>query len=118
MIGGQAGAAPRDAHPAALAAGYLAGMTEILRRPAICRGHTNALHHAAGYVSDGLGRGERAELAGAIERYRLGEVPRSVPLALLRCHVRRQEVAYLADQVYLDLHPAERMLHQMPGDEP
>ncbi len=118
MIGGQAGAAPRDAHPAALAAGYLAGMTEVLRRPATRRGHTNALHHAAGYVSDGLDRGERAELAGAIERYRLGEVPRSVPLALLRRHVRRQEVAYLAGQVYLDPHPAEQLLHQMPGDEP
>jgi len=64
----------------------------------------------AGYVSDGLDRADRAELAETIGRYRLGLVPLIVPLTLLRHHVRRQEVAYLAGQVYLDPHPCELML--------
>jgi uncharacterized protein YbgA (DUF1722 family) len=33
-----------------------------------------------------------------------------VPLALLRHHVRRLDVAYLRDQLYLDPHPKELML--------
>lgn len=45
-----------------------------------------------------------------IERYQLGWVPLVVPVALLRHHVRREAIEYLADQVYLEPHPAELML--------
>ena len=64
-----------------LAAAYRAGLTEILRRPATRRGHTNVLHHLAGFVSDALDGEDRAELAEMIERYRLGLVPLIVPKA-------------------------------------
>jgi len=97
--------------PAAdLAAAYRQGLTEALSRPATRRGHTNVLHHLAGYVSDALDREDRAELAETIERYRLGLVPLVVPLTLIRHHVRRQGVEYLRDQVYLEPHPHELML--------
>ena len=39
-----------------------------------------------------------------------GWCPLIVPLTLLRHHVRRQEIAYLQDQVYLEPHPHELML--------
>jgi uncharacterized protein YbgA (DUF1722 family)/uncharacterized protein YbbK (DUF523 family) len=94
----------------ALAAAYRQGLTEILRRPATRRGHTNVLHHLAGYVSDGLDAAGRAEQTETIERYRLGLVPLIVPLTLIRHHVRRQEIGYLQDQVYLEPHPHELML--------
>ena len=93
-----------------LAAAYRQGLTEILRRPATRRGHTNVLHHLAGYVSGALDRDDRAELAETVERYRLGLVPLIVPLTLIRHHVRRQGVGYLQDQAYLDPHPHELML--------
>jgi uncharacterized protein YbgA (DUF1722 family)/uncharacterized protein YbbK (DUF523 family) len=93
-----------------LAAVYRQGLTGILGRPATRRGHTNVLHHLAGFVSDPLDGEDRAELAEAIERYRLGLVPLIVPLTLIRHHVRRQGVAYLQDQVYLEPHPHELML--------
>lgn len=93
-----------------LAAAYRQGLTEVLRRPATRRGHTNVLQHLAGYVSDTLDRDDRAELAETIERYRLGLVPLIVPLTLIRHHVRRQQVGYLQDQAYLDPHPHELML--------
>jgi uncharacterized protein YbgA (DUF1722 family) len=93
-----------------LATAYRQGLTAILSRPATRRGHTNVLHHLAGYVSDALDREDRAELAETIERYRLGLVPLVVPLTLIRHHVRRQGVEYLRDQVYLEPHPHELML--------
>jgi uncharacterized protein YbgA (DUF1722 family)/uncharacterized protein YbbK (DUF523 family) len=89
---------------------YREGLTEILRRPPTRRGHTNVLQHMAGYVSDALDRDDREELRDTIDRYRLGLVPLIVPITLIRHHVRRQDVAYLKDQVYLEPHPYELML--------
>ena len=57
-----------------------------------------------------LGDDERAELGEVIAEYRRGLVPLVVPLTLLKHHVRRLGLAYLADQVYLDPHPKELML--------
>ncbi|HEX9944674.1 MAG TPA: DUF523 and DUF1722 domain-containing protein [Thermoanaerobaculia bacterium] len=93
-----------------LAREYRQGLTEILHRPATRRGHTNVLHHLAGYVSDQIDREDRAELAEAIEHYRLGLLPLVVPLTLIRHHVRRLGAEYLQDQVYLEPHPHELML--------
>ena len=93
-----------------LARAYRQGLTEILRRPATRRGHTNVLLHLHGYVSDRVDREDRAELVETIERYRTGLVPLIVPLTLLRHHVRRLDLEYLRDQVYLEPHPHELML--------
>jgi uncharacterized protein YbgA (DUF1722 family)/uncharacterized protein YbbK (DUF523 family) len=109
-LGRLLGEAGKKAPAEELAAAYRAGLTEILRRPATRRGHTNVLHHLAGFVSDALDGEDRAELAETIERYRLGLVPLIVPLTLIRHHVRRQGVAYLRDQAYLEPHPHELML--------
>jgi uncharacterized protein YbgA (DUF1722 family)/uncharacterized protein YbbK (DUF523 family) len=107
---GKPGQAGKKIATADLAAAYRAGLTAILRRPASRRGHTNVLHHLAGFVSDPLDTDDRAELTATIERYRLGLVPLIVPLTLLRHHVRRQKVAYLQEQVYLEPHPYELRL--------
>lgn len=109
-LGRLLGEAGRAASIADLAGAYREGLTEVLRRPATRKNHANVLHHLAGYVSDALDASDRAELADTIERYRRGLVPLIVPLTLVRHHVRRQEVAYLRDQVYLDPHPHELML--------
>lgn len=93
-----------------LAQAYLAGMTEVMRRPATRRGHTNVLFHLAGFVTDRLDDGDRRELIESIDRYRAGQLPLIVPVTLIRHHVRRLDVDYLRDQVYLDPHPQELML--------
>lgn len=93
-----------------LARAYRQGLTEILRRPANRRGHTNVLQHLHGYVSDKVDPEDRAELVETIERYHAGLVPLIVPLTLLRHHVRRLGVEYLRDQIYLEPHPHELML--------
>lgn len=93
-----------------LAQAYLSGMTEVLRRPATRRGHTNVLFHLAGFVTDRIDDGDRRELIESIDRYRAGQLPLIVPVTLIRHHVRRLEVDYLRDQVYLEPHPQELML--------
>jgi uncharacterized protein YbgA (DUF1722 family) len=72
--------------------------------------HANVLQHLAGYVKRDLATDDRAELAGVIDEYRRGLVPLIVPITLVRHHVRRLAVAYLAQQVYLSPHPKELML--------
>ena len=45
-----------------------------------------------------------------IHDYRRGLVPLVVPLTLIKHHVRRLGVAYLADQTICSPHPKELML--------
>lgn len=89
---------------------YSEGFMTCLKRPATPRKHTNVLQHIAGYFKKSLDARDKAELAAVIEEYRQGLLPLIVPLTLARHHVRRLEVAYLADQTYLDPHPKELML--------
>lgn len=72
--------------------------------------HVNVLQHLAGFLTRQLAGDERAELGEVIAEYRAGLVPLVVPLTLLKHHVRRHGLAYLADQVYLSPHPKELML--------
>ena len=74
------------------------------------KGHTNVLQHMAGYVSDDIDSGDRAELTQAIHDYRKGLLPLIVPLTLIRHHARRLEQPYLLEQAYLNPHPYELML--------
>jgi uncharacterized protein YbgA (DUF1722 family)/uncharacterized protein YbbK (DUF523 family) len=72
--------------------------------------HANVLQHMAGYFKETASPADRAELGEAIADYRRGLVPLIVPVTLLKHHVRRHDVAYLAGQRYLEPHPKELML--------
>jgi uncharacterized protein YbgA (DUF1722 family)/uncharacterized protein YbbK (DUF523 family) len=89
---------------------YSQGFMTALQAIATTRRHTNVLQHIAGYFKDVLESASRAELAATIEDYRLGLVPLIVPVTLVRHHVRRFNVEYLAGQTYLEPHPKELML--------
>jgi uncharacterized protein YbgA (DUF1722 family)/uncharacterized protein YbbK (DUF523 family) len=101
-----AGALP----PAALRDRYATGFTDGLRHEATPRRNVNVLHHVLGQLRRRLDAADRAELRALIEDYGRGLVPLVVPIALVRHHVRRLDVAYLAGQVYLEPHPKELML--------
>lgn len=109
-LGRLLGSADRRRSPRTLAADYLEEFTPIMRRAPSRKGHTNVLHHLAGFVSDGIDAGDRRELADSIGAYRQGYVPLIVPVTLLRHHARRVEAPYLQEQVYLYAHPQELML--------
>ena len=86
-------------------------LMRAMERLTTARKHTNALQHAAGFLKRVLDDGDRAELTGAIERYRTGKAPFTEPLTLLRHHVRRAGgPEWLAGQTYLHPYPDELML--------
>jgi uncharacterized protein YbgA (DUF1722 family)/uncharacterized protein YbbK (DUF523 family) len=98
--------APRDE----LAGRYGELYMKALARPATCGRHVNVLQHMAGYFKDVAAPDERQELQEAIADYRAGLVPLVVPVTLVKHHVRRHGIAYLAEQRYLEPHPKELML--------
>lgn len=77
---------------------------------ATTRKHTNVLMHMLGHFKTLLDDDARGELLTSIDDYRKGLVPLIVPMTLLKHHVRRSHVDYLAGQVYLEPHPKELML--------
>ncbi len=93
-----------------LAADYRRGLMTAFTRLATTRKNANVLHHGAGHLKRSLDSPSRIELAGIIDDYRAGLVPLVVPITLLRHHVRRFGIDYLADQTYLEPHPRELML--------
>jgi uncharacterized protein YbgA (DUF1722 family)/uncharacterized protein YbbK (DUF523 family) len=93
-----------------LANEYETGFMAALSVVATPRRHANVLQHMLGYFKTSIDSDARAELLGLIDDHRLGRVPLIVPITLMRHHVRRQRVAYLAGQTYLDPHPRELSL--------
>jgi uncharacterized protein YbgA (DUF1722 family)/uncharacterized protein YbbK (DUF523 family) len=89
---------------------YFEGFMTALARIATPRRNANVLQHMAGYFKRQLDGEEKAELAASIDDYRTGLVPLVVPMTLIRHHVRRHHLSYLAAQVYLEPHPRELML--------
>jgi uncharacterized protein YbgA (DUF1722 family) len=89
---------------------YQAAFMRALCMTATPRRHVNVLQHMLGYLRKTLDDASREELAGAIADYQKGLVPLVVPITLLRHHVRRCGIDYLAGQVYLEPHPKELML--------
>ena len=95
---------------AELRAEYESAFMRALAVMATPRRHVNVLQHMLGYFRKPLDVESRAELAASIADYQAGIVPLVVPITLLRHHVRRCGVEYLAGQVYLEPHPRELML--------
>jgi uncharacterized protein YbgA (DUF1722 family) len=88
---------------------YTAGFLAALKKIATKGRHANVLQHVAGYLKH-LPAEDRQEIAVAIDDFRRGHVPLVVPVTLLRHHVRREKVEYLAGQSYLEPSPKELML--------
>jgi uncharacterized protein YbgA (DUF1722 family)/uncharacterized protein YbbK (DUF523 family) len=89
---------------------YEAGFMKALAVLATPKKHANVLQHMVGYFRGSVDAASRDELLTAIDDHRRGLVPLIVPMTLVKHHVRRLNVEYLAGQVYLDPHPKELML--------
>ena len=89
---------------------YEGGFMRALSVVATPGRHANVLQHMLGYFKKSLDADARQELLGLIEDHRRERVPLVVPITLMKHHVRRQGVAYLEGQVYLDPHPRELCL--------
>ena len=100
----------RDVPRAELTRRYEDEFMSAMRIRATRARHANALMHAVGHFKRRLDTASRDELLTVLEDYRLGLVPRIVPLTLVRHHARRLEVEYLLEQSYLNPHPKELAL--------
>lgn len=89
---------------------YEAELMAVLAKRATPGRHANVLQHMMGHLRPHLGDADKRELAALIDDYRKGLVPLIVPITLMRHHVARAQVAYLAGQTYLEPHPKELML--------
>ena len=81
-----------------------------MKRQATPGKNANVLQHALGYFKRQLQSDEKQEALEVIEDYRRGNTPLIVPVTLLRHHVRKYDVEYLAAQTYFAPHPIELKL--------
>lgn len=72
--------------------------------------HSNVLDHLTGYFSNNLSALERREMVDLIRDYRTGRVPLIAPITLIQHYVKKYQIAYLLEQVYLAPSPRELML--------
>lgn len=80
---------------------YTAELMQSMSLLATPKKHANVLMHMLGYFRGQIDAGDRDELLAAIDAFRVGRISRLVPLTLIRHHVRRCRVDYLAGQTYL-----------------
>ncbi|MFW5418802.1 DUF1722 domain-containing protein [Nocardiopsis sp. CNT-189] len=92
--------------PARVEAEYRGGFRRALALKTTPGRHVNTLQHAFGMVSGLLDDARRHDMLASIEAYRAGEVPLTVPAALIRHHCAAEGVAWAAEQTYLAPFPA------------
>jgi uncharacterized protein YbgA (DUF1722 family) len=92
------------------AAAYRELFLAAMASPATPGRNANALQHAYSRIGPRLPHGRREDLLARIEAYRRGEVPLSVPVALLDHYASTEDLPWLAEQTYLRPFPAELRL--------
>ncbi|RFU37192.1 DUF1722 domain-containing protein [Actinomadura logoneensis] len=105
-IAARAGEQPRDD----LEDDYRRAFTAALAVRAGRGRHTNALQHVFGFVSEDLDPTRRQDILTAIDSYREGRAPLSVPIALLRHHAEGEHFDYVASQTYIAPFPEDLLL--------
>ena len=88
---------------------YGQNFMEGLAVRASAKKHANVLDHLMGYFSEELSAAERRELVELIREFRTGLLPLVAPITLIQHYVKKYEVAYLSDQIYLAPTPKELM---------
>jgi uncharacterized protein YbbK (DUF523 family)/uncharacterized protein YbgA (DUF1722 family) len=92
---------------------YFETYMSAIRTPASRGRHVNVLQHLAGFFRGSLGDWEVEELGDVFNQFCRGLVPLIVPISLIRHHVKRMEVQYLAGQTYIDPYPRELALRSV-----
>ena len=93
-----------------LGARYLTRFMEALKVPATPSSHFGVLKTVFDGIRKDVEPAVQKELARALQEYRQGSVPLSVPLTLLRHHVRVLEHPRFHQQTYLEPEPKELLL--------
>uniref|UniRef100_A0A7C4GDK0 DUF523 and DUF1722 domain-containing protein n=1 Tax=candidate division WOR-3 bacterium TaxID=2052148 RepID=A0A7C4GDK0_UNCW3 len=86
---------------------YETGLARALARPPKYASAVNVLLHALGYFSRSLNAAEKSFFLDALERYRAGRLPLSVPVSIIQSWIVRFGQPYLAEQVFFQPYPDE-----------
>lgn len=91
-------------------ASYQQIFMEALRLKSTRKKNINVLEHMLGFFKDILDSEDRNDLYQVIRDYQKEMVPLIVPITLFQHFVKKHNVKYLQEQVYLNPHPKELML--------
>ena len=83
---------------------------EALTSKSTPKKNTDVLLHMMGFLKKLLTKIEKEDILSTIEDYRSEILPLIVPVTLIRHQVKKHNIEYLNDQVYLNPHPKELML--------
>ena len=86
---------------------YQQHLFSAFSRPARLASNINVLMHGMGYFSKQLKHEEKAFFLDALEEYREGKIPLSVPNTLLKSWIVRFEEPYLMQQSFFEPYPLE-----------
>lgn len=89
---------------------YIFSFMEALALKSTPKKNTDVLLHMMGFLKKILTKSEKEDILTAIEDYRNELLPLIVPVTLVRHQVKKHNIEYLLDQVYLNPHPKELML--------
>ena len=89
---------------------YISTFMEGLTLKSTAKKNTDVLLHMMGFLKKILTKSEKEDILSAIEDYRNELIPLIVPVTLVRHQVKKHNIEYLLNQVYLNPHPKELML--------
>ena len=89
---------------------YISSFMEALKYKTTPKKNTDVLLHMIGFLKKIITKDDKKDILNAIEEYRQELVPLIVPITLIVHYVKKYNVDYLQDQIYLKPHPKELML--------
>ena len=86
---------------------YEKKLSSIFQTPFTYTSMINTLHHAFGWISDGLSKEEKQFFLNTVEEYRDERIPLSTVIHLLQSYAIRFNNEYLLSQVLLQVYPQD-----------
>ncbi len=83
---------------------------EALKVKSTVKKNVNVLQHILGYLKDHLTPEDKQDIISSISDYSRALVPLVVPLTLISHYIKKFDITYIRDQVYLNPHPKELLL--------
>jgi uncharacterized protein YbgA (DUF1722 family)/uncharacterized protein YbbK (DUF523 family) len=93
-----------------LAGHYESKFMRALMIHATPKKNANVMQHMLGHLKKKLDQKTKHDILRAVEDYRLGLFPLTVPLTLLKHFIEKHEIDYLESQAYLEPHPKQLAL--------
>ncbi len=81
-----------------------------LRVKSTYKKNVNVLNHILGFLRDHLTADEKQDIINTISDYHKRLVPLIVPITLISHYIRKHNIEYIRNQIYLSPHPKELML--------